>query len=143
VSSPIATLEGYSGLMASLVRGLLAGANGTLVRLFANNLYPTQASVWTDFEEASFAGYAPQPFSTAIDQGLNPDAVDVWRFAAVAWTLTALPTQVVYGYWIDWINPVTSLRQSLWCQRFDSPYLFDLPSRTLTLVATPGFSQGV
>jgi len=141
MSNPIVTYEGYSGLMGGCVRSFASGANSSRIRLFQNNIYPTKNNVWSDFQECDFAGYVAIPVPAANDQGLTPLFIDIWRFAKVNFVMSALPTQICYGWWVDWVNPLSSLRQSLWCQRFDSPFLFSAPGTTLPITLTPGFSQ--
>lgn len=141
--APILTYEGYSGLMGACVASIAIGANGSRVRLFQNNFTPNRLTLWSDFVEATFPGYVPISVPAAIDQGITSVLMmDVWDFAKVTFSLSALPSQVVYGYWIDFVNPLTHLRQSLWCKRFDSPFLFNAIGVSLPLTLTPGFRQG-
>lgn len=142
MAHPLLTYEGYSGLMGACVAAIAAGANGSRVRLWQNDYTPTRLTLWYDFVEATFAGYAPIPVSAAIDKGVTALMIDVWEFAKVKFVMTALPPQVVYGYWIDFVNPLTSIRQSLWCKRFDAPFLFNAIGVSLPLTLTPGFRQG-
>jgi hypothetical protein len=142
MSSPIVTFEGYSGLMGALLRSIANGGNNSKIRLFSNNYFPTQSSTWSDFVEASFSGYSAIPMPSVLNEGLNPNELDVWDFAQVQFVMTAAPSQVVYGYWIDFIDPNTLLRCSLWCQRFDSPFVFYGAGAKLPVILTPGFSQG-
>lgn len=142
MSAPLLTYEGYQSLMGGALASFAAGANAARVRLFKNNLTPTKDSIWTDFVEADFSGYLPIPVPSAVDQGLTPAHIDVWKFAKVTFVISALPQQVVYGYWVDHLNPYTSLRRSLWCQRFDAPFLFSAPGVSLPVTLTPGFRQG-
>lgn len=142
MAAPLLTLEGYGGLMAGALTAFANGANGSRVRLFRNNYFPTPETVWGDFLEANFPGYSPIVVPPAFDEGLTTDNIDVWRFSQVTFTMTATPQQVVYGYWIDFTNPLILLRQSIWCQRFDSPFIFTGSGSALPLTLTPGFKQG-
>jgi hypothetical protein len=142
MSATILTYEGYSGLMGACVAAIASGANGSRVRLYGNDFNPTRLTLWHDFTEASFPGYAAIPVPAAIDQGITALMMDVWDFAKVTFTMSSTPAQVVYGYWIDFSNPLTHLRQSLWCKRFDAPFLFNAAGVALPLTLTPGFRQG-
>ncbi len=140
--APVVTWEGRQGLMLAAMRGILSGANNARVRLFANNITPTGTTIWSDFLEANFNGYASVLVPAGIDQGLNFDQADIWSLNPAVFTMTVLPVQAVYGYWIDWTNPLTGLRQSLWCQRFAAPFLFSAAGVSLPIILTPGFTQG-
>jgi hypothetical protein len=140
---PVVTTEGYSGMMGLIVDGILAGRNTAMCRLFANNFTPTPSSVWSDFVEASFPGYAALAMPSAVDDGLNAAPMDVWTFATLTFGPYAVPAGPVYGYWIDFINPLTLARQSLWSQRFDVPFAWINSGDTLPLILTPGFAQGI
>lgn len=140
--APIVTYEGYSGLMLSLLNGISGGANGCQARLFGNNFFPVKSSVWSDFVPAAMAGGENVPLNMANDSGLNVFGVDVWTFSPSTWVNLGAANVIAWGYWIDWTNPRTGLRQSLWAQRFNAPFVFHAPFSSLTLVVTPGFAQG-
>jgi hypothetical protein len=142
MAAPLLTYEGYHGLMGGAIAGFAGGANGSRVRLFKNNLFPAKTTVWTEFVENDFSGYAPIAIPAAADLGLDPANIDIWKFGQVIFTMTTLPMQVAYGYWLDFVNPLTLVRQSLWVQRFDSPFLFNAPGCKLPITLTPGFRQG-
>jgi hypothetical protein len=135
--------EGYEALGRRGLSAFVSGTNGARCRLFQNNYFPTKASSWVDFEEAAFTGYAPQSPGVPTDEGLTPLNIQIFRFAPIVFTMFALPMATAYGYWIDWINPIGSIRQVLWVKRFDNPFLFTGPGSSLAVVLTPGFRQGV
>lgn len=142
MSLPIVTYAGYSYLMEGTLATFASGANGARMRLFVNNYYPTKDTLWSDLIEANFIGYVPGVVPFPVDQGLNGLLRDWWKFAPVTFTMTSLPMQAVYGYWIDGLHPITSVRTLIWVKRFNSPFLFTGPGIALPVVLTPGFAQG-
>jgi hypothetical protein len=143
MTAPLLTFDGYSSLMRGALSVFANGANGSRVRLFKNNYTPDQNTHWVDFIEADFSGYAPCPTPLAIDQGLQATQFDLWKFNSATFTMTSAPGQMVYGYWIDFFDPTTSLRVVLWAQRFNSPFYFSGPGISLPVILTPGFRQAV
>lgn len=139
---PIITYEGYGGLSSVIMAGIIGGNNTAKIRLFRNDLTPTHTTLWTDFLENSYAGYSALSLPTPVNQGLNPANLDVWRFPQINFRSTGPAAQVTYGYWIDFVNPMTSVRQSLWCQRFPIPWAWTGPGQQLPIILTPGFAQG-
>ena len=142
MSAPLVTFDGYSGLMTMIVRNIVGGINNCMIRLFQNDYYPVQSSVWTDFVEVTMPGYMAMPIPSGTDRGINANNIDVWNFPPVTFGPYTPSKQVVFGYWVDWTNPMTMARQSLWCQRFDAPFAFTLPGQTLPLILTRGLDQG-
>lgn len=142
MSLPIITYDGYSGLMAGALSSFASGANGSRLRLFQNNYYPTKQTLFTDLIEATFTGYSPGIPTSAVDEGLSALFIDLWKFGPITFTMSAGPPQAIFGYWLDFINPLTLLRQLIWVKRFDTPFLFSGPGVSLPVILYPGFSQG-
>jgi hypothetical protein len=136
------TYEGYSAIMSAIMSQIMGGRNNCRIRLFQNNFTPVVTSTWSSFVESTIVGYASLPFPAGVDIGLNPSGVDVWQFSAVTFGPFSPSSQIIYGYWIDWINPLTALRQMLWCHLFDSPFAWVFPGQTMPIVLTPGLNQG-
>jgi len=140
---PIIPTQGKHGLMAATLSAIMLGANTSRVHLFTNPYTPDLTTTPASFTEAAFAGYAPIALPLAIDHGIDGSGDDDWYFNSIAWTASGggLP-ETIYGYWIDYVNPVTSALSILWCQRFDTPFAFIHAGDTLPLILTIGGTQG-
>lgn len=138
---PVLTYKGYGALMGGCLSRMEGGINVSRVRLFKNNVFPNKLSEWTVFEECDFAGYSPALFPSFSDSGLTNANVDMWVSDDFSFNMTAVPQQLAWGYWIDWINPGSLQRELIWFKRFASPFIFTGAGVSLTLRLTPGFSQ--
>ena len=141
--SPIVTVEGRSGLMASLLNGLIGGANACKIALFGNNYYPSSMSVLSDFAILGSPVVDELDLPPFTDAGVNSSLIDVWNSSPLTFTAGGGGAgTVAYGYLVYFVNPVSMLAQSLWTERFPAPYLFPAVGSTLTFSLTPGFTQG-
>lgn len=70
------------------------------LRLFKNNLTPGNASVFSDFTEATFTGYAAKTL-TGGAWTTTPGAPSVATYVAQTFTCSAAGTaETIYGYYI-------------------------------------------
>lgn len=143
MATPIVSVEGRSGLMASLLKGIIGGANGCKIALYVNNLYPTAANVIADFTLPGPLVLPALNLPTFTDTGITLGFVDIWDSLPFTFTAgVAGAGTLAYGYVVYFTNPFSLLVQSLWFERFAAPYLFPLVGSTLTFSLTPGFTQG-
>ena len=75
-------------------------ATTLVLRLFKNNLTPTNASVLSDFTEADFTGYAAITL-TGGSWTTTPGAPSIATYVAQTFTCSAAgAAQTIYGYYI-------------------------------------------
>jgi outer membrane lipoprotein SlyB len=72
--------------------------SGLVMRLFTNNITPTNANVIGDFTEATFAGYSSQTLGAWSAPSVTAHVGKV-SGAALTFTITA-GSQTVYGYYV-------------------------------------------
>lgn len=91
------------------IRGTFLNTANSYVRLFKNNFTPTPASVFADFTECDFIGYAAvqinSKFGTpykVIDGKYQTDS------SAFTFTQTSGSAQTAYGWYLTWYDGVTT-----------------------------------
>jgi hypothetical protein len=134
---------GKVGLM-DVVMSVLSGNPTATVHLFQNPLTLGLATVLGDFIESNFVGYVPAELPAQTDEGIVPPGQDsrVYNMVSFSCTGGALLPQPVYGYWVQWLNPVSGLPELLWCELFGSPWSFTAAGQFLTFQLSLGASQG-
>lgn len=103
---------------------LLNSSPALYVRLFLDDITPDEDTVFADFTEPSFAGYAAIPTTSITwpDPAINGDEEGESDGPTITWTKSAdaLPPQVVHGIWISFQrgggSPVV-----FWADRFTDP----------------------
>lgn len=121
-----------TSFLSQLLADLLADADvaGCIVRLYQNNLQPTQQNVFADFSEANFVGYAAVAgalVAPTIDPQGNPQLVGSnCRFTAGA---VAGP-QTIYGYYVT--NAANN--KLLWSEAFATPIVINGPGQMIGVV---------
>lgn len=90
-------------LAMELIRAFLNnGSNDVFIRLWDNNFVPEHDSVFADFTEAGFPGYAPiaPTFAPAF---LNPDMKAEIDSNVLTWVYTGgVGTATVYGWYMSY-----------------------------------------
>lgn len=139
---PVIPDAGNVTFMTALLLQLKSGANDAKVHLYTNNLAPVRETVLTDFTEAVAAGLEALATPAAVDVGINAAGVDVWTFSPLTWSAggSGLPV-VVYGYYVDWLNPITLQRQLWWAQKFDVPQALTGAGQTVSFTLSIGGDQ--
>ena len=139
---PVIPFDGVLGVADIVMLYLGARASNSMVRLFTNPYTPTNASVRASFIEATNSGLAGQPLLAPTNKGIDATNKDVWTFPQPTWTSDAsfLP-QVVYGFWVDAIDPLTGGLRVFWAQRFPVPWATWMAGQTLTFQLSFGFNQ--
>lgn len=142
MSAALIPYEGYSLLMTLIFRGLCNGVNDGLMHLFTNIDAPAKPWTITNFTEATLPGYTPLILPSAVDNGLNPNNIDIWSIPLVTFGPYAPSNQVIYGYWVDATDPNTGFTRVAWCQKFNNPFFFGTGTDVLPIAVNPGFDQG-
>lgn len=108
--------------MDVLVWALQNGLHGTRVRLYSNDYWPVKESVRASFTELSGGGYVAKPTGIPVNLGTDVTGRNVWQFPETLWTATGAGLPVVaFGYWVDFIDPLTGGTRVLQAQRFNAP----------------------
>jgi len=95
----------------------IAGVAPTIVmRLYQNNYTPVDASVLTDFTEATFSGYSAQGLTMGSPVEVANKAVSTATTPCVFTHNGGGTANTIYGYYIH----ETVLNQLLWAERFGS-----------------------
>lgn len=132
---PIIPYDGRTGRMDITILNLAGGNNSAMVHLFQNSFTPDLNSVVADFTESTWAGYSALPTPPATDNGIDGGGRDIWVFDPLTFgPATGMPSEVVYGYWIDYLDPLTAT------VRLDSFQLFDIPIAISLAGQTVGFT---
>lgn len=140
---PVIADVGKIGFMAAIMSQLRSGANNAKVKLFTNNYTPLASSVLADFTEATFGGYVALATPTAADAGVIPGGLDNWIFGALTWTASGAGLPItIYGYWVQFDNPITLAPTLLWAQRFDTPQALIAAGNTISFVLSLADNQG-
>jgi len=119
--------EGEVALLDMLVNGdTLANAE---LRLYENNLTPDEDTVYGDFNEATFTGYAAQTptFGSASIVSHKGSISDTATRDFVC--STAGTPDVIYGYYV--VDAVNNL--VLWAERFASPITIAAAGDTISI----------
>jgi hypothetical protein len=110
----------------------------TKVHLFKNNYTPVDGSLFADFTEADFTGYA------AVDLAMNLPVTVAGKASCtnnVAMQyIMGVPgvTNTVYGYYVALNADTFGYGRLLWAERFDNPVYFTNTGDELDL--TPVFT---
>src|SRR6266699_4745360 len=89
------------------------------LRLFKNNITPAAGSVFTDFTEADFPGYAAQSLNDFSDPFINSDLESESDSAVHTFLCTGTPSggsQTIFGWFTDFPTGVLGP-----CARFVPP----------------------
>lgn len=97
----------------------------TRLHLFTNQVWPNTWTVLTDFVEATAPGLSAQ--SVPLPATIAADGTGRWLATWTPIVFTAagggLP-EAVQGWWLDALDPLTSVRGLLWAQRLPTPFAF-------------------
>ena len=139
---PVVTNDGLIGYMDLLGWSLANGGNNCRVHLFSNNYLPDFGTVLVSFVEMVGAGYTPLPTGNPINLGIDLLRRDVWQFPELTWTALGIGLPVAaYGYWVDFLAPITLATRVLWAQRFQSPQVMRLAGDTIKFALSWGGRQ--
>lgn len=111
---------------------------GIWVRLYRTSVDPTKASVFADFTECDFPGYADVEVSAS---GL-PIVLDAFNRAyfqcgtAVFSRAAGIGTQLVYGYLVYTVEGEDNDPTLLSVQPFESPKVLDTEGQQINVAAT-------
>jgi hypothetical protein len=113
--------DGAIGMLDALINWLRLPASASLVHLYTNNYVPIAGTVLASFTEATFGGYSSMGLGIPTQLPVSPDGRAAWVWPQSIWTANGvnLPT-IVYGYWVDFLDPLTAGRRVGWAQRFQS-----------------------
>lgn len=127
--------KGYSLVLLEILR--LGGLDNLTVRLFQNDMTPTEASVLADFIQCDFSGYVQvvgRNFNTPVfdDQGNgNLVSASIAAFTQNAPTIT----NIAYGYYVVLNDGVTLV----WSERFAAPQAFADTADNVAVVLRFGY----
>jgi hypothetical protein len=105
-------------MLDTLLKLALSTNENQILKLYQNNVTPTQASVPASFTEASFTGYAAR---TLLRSGWN-NAVTVSNKAESSYGSTpqswtcGTTGNTIYGYWVEG----STSAKCLWAERFST-----------------------
>lgn len=96
----------------------------TKVHLFKNNYVPDNTTVFSNFTEADFTGYAAQDLVMDLPVTVGGKATCT-AHSVLSFTM-GMPgtTNTVYGYYISLNADTFGYGRLLWCERFDNPMYF-------------------
>jgi hypothetical protein len=134
--------DGVIAAMDVLSWYLQRPAAAALVHLYMNVLTPTPATIVGDFVEATAGGLAGQFPGIPTQVPITPYGRSVWLWPRTVWTSTGpgLP-QICYGYWLDYLDPLTSARRLGWCQRFQTAVGVFAAGQTVSFTLSLGGQQ--
>lgn len=139
---PLIPYDGLNGFADIIMSYLQRPAAVARVHLFANSYTPNVLTVVGDFTESAAVGLGPIPLPAPINRGVDEGAKDVWEFPTVNWTATGLGLPaVVYGMWVDCLDPITAGTRVLWAQRFVSPVALVAAGDQVKFTLSLGFNQ--
>jgi hypothetical protein len=128
--------------MDLLAWSLANGHNNCRVHLFANDYQPDANTVLASFIELSGAGYLPKPTGNPTNLGVDLTRRDVWQFPDLIWTATGVGLPVIaYGYWVDFLDPLTGGTRVLWAQKFQAAQALWLAGQTIRFALSWGGKQ--
>lgn len=139
---PLIPQDGKVAFGRIFVPWIADGAHSAQVHLFENDYTPTPASTLVDFVECSAGGLGVMPTPPATEQLVGLTGPSNWIFDAVTFTATGtgLPT-MIFGYYVDFADPIDVTRRILWCQRFDSPQAAVNAGDEITFIPNLGSTQ--
>lgn len=107
-------------------------ANNQVLRLYTNDLTPTESTNYTDITQSSASGYAAITLTTASWTVSTSAGTTTGVYAEQTFTFSA--TETLYGYYVtDSTSPTPNL---LWVERFTgAPFI--LPSTGGQVAITP------
>lgn len=134
--------DGVVGFMNVLMFSIQGGRLSSKVHLFQNDFVPTRSSTVASFVESTAGGMASQPLSTPASWGFDTDHREIWFFPQTIFTATGpgLPA-ALYGYWVDFTDPMTATKRVLWYQRFNNPRAAVAAGNTVKFVMSVGGKQ--
>jgi hypothetical protein len=128
--------------MDLLVWALRNGGHSSKVHLYANDYWPVPETVVASFVEFSGGGYVPKTPGIPVNLGIDVTRRNVWQFPETIWTATGSSGLVVaYGYWADFLDPLTGGIRILQAQRFQAPQVFLNAGDKIRFVLTWGGAQ--
>lgn len=96
-----------------------------MVHLFVNIIDPTVNTVLADLVESTNPGLVGQLLPAPVDTGIDGTGRDEWIWPLFTFRAGAAPLPVVvYGWWIDFVDPITAQRVLLAVQQFGTPFAF-------------------
>jgi hypothetical protein len=93
--------EGLGDQLEYILKRSVSGVGPWVLKLWVNDLVPTEATVLADLVFASWGGYSPVTLTRpewtvpVVDEGC---AVSTWGEDALVWYVTSGPTETNYGY---------------------------------------------
>lgn len=111
--------EGLPSLLAWMLRDDTSALPSNTLILYANDLTPTQSTVYADLTHATFTGYSPETIDRAswTSPVIDSDhAVSTWNTTPIVWLVSG-GSETIYGYAV--VTPSSPV--ILWVERFASP----------------------
>jgi hypothetical protein len=139
---PIIPTDGATGFMDGLLWLLQQNGVSFRVHLYATPTDLSPTTTVASFSECVFGGYLPQYPGTPTP--LGPDAFGrvVWAWPTTVWTANgALLPASAYGFWTDYLDPISNTTRILWCQQFQSPQAVWQAGQTIKVQLTLGGKQ--
>lgn len=110
----------------------------TKVHLFKNDYTPVPGSLFANFTEADFTGYAAQDLAMNLPVTVSGKATCT-NNVVMSFTMgTPGTTNTVYGYYVALNADTFGYGRLLWAERFDNPVFFTNSGDQLNL--TPVFT---
>lgn len=131
--------DGASGMMAAVVQWLQNPLSASRVHLYQNDYVPTAAAVPASFTEPVAAGLGPIPMGVPTVLPIGPGGRVIYQWPQSVWTASGagLP-QIVFGYWVSFLDPVSMVSRVGWAQRFQSQQGLWTPGQTVKLMLSLG-----
>lgn len=105
----------------------------THVKLFKNNYTPVPGSIFSNFTEADFTGYAHQALVMDLPVTVGGKA-QCTNHAPLVYVQTGIATtNTIYGYYVCLDADTYGYGRLLWAERFDSAMAFDATGNQLNL----------
>lgn len=142
MTTPVIPNDGSKAFMDVLVYSIQGGRLNSKIHLFQNDVTPDSTFTLASFVECIAGGMGNQPLSVPTDQGFDPSGRDIWYFPETIFTATGsnLPA-VIYGYWVDFTDPITATTRVLWCRRFTTPQAILSAGNTIKFMLSFGGKQ--
>jgi hypothetical protein len=88
--------------VATALKTFILNAPGSSLKLFQNNIVPTNLNVIADFTEATFDGYATHTMASLLGPDRQPDgSFTVYNFQHFPMTGSVTPNIIYGGYMLD------------------------------------------
>jgi hypothetical protein len=108
--------------MDVLMYSIQGGKLNSKVHLYNNDYTPSTSSILANFTETLVAGLSAKPLPTMQNLGIDASGNDVWISPQITFVATGvgLP-DVIYGFWVDFTDPITAGTRVFYAQRFETP----------------------